>query len=541
MAALSTLLPGRRSRLSLAVGRWRLTVVESERVPGGVRPVRCGRRPLDPPAAPGQWPDLADALEEALGRAAGRPSETVDVALLRPLAFARIQRVPPVDGGDVLRLLVENHARYVPVEGSAVVDVQVLDGGDGGEREVLACAAQASLLEAVSGALADAGLRPGTVTAGPVAELAALTARCSGLDAGRCAVLLASGELPEVAVLRDGTVRRFCPLPPVATGEGAIDDGAALARALAPDEAGEPPEALHVPDHGSASILPAGTARSGSVPRRKRLELPTPLGDLDAAAVAALGVGHAPSGSPSLLTPDQRARRAAAARRRTGWTAAVAAVLLLAAAALHVWGARRHLAAVRDVRRSLRTAVDRAVKVKRGARRLTSILSTLERAHDSRIRWSRVLATLAERLPEEAHVTGLAREGERIIVSGRSGARPDSLAAALERGDAVAKATVMAETDAGEASAPRGGFRLALETARSRGARAPGPADEASDPGSGHRAPIPAAAAEVAPRRATAAARTAPPPGASPPPTGAGPEGRERRGRSTRAAGGEDR
>lgn len=437
--------PGLRPRLAVAVGRDRVTAVEY--VPGWSAPRirRVASRPVEPLEEHGAaWPHLARAFEELAETMEAQATVSIDVALLRPLCWAKVLRLPRMARGDVLPLLEQNVSRYFPVRGPAVVGARDAGrrGGDGEEqgRRVVACCASRQVTDAVCGAVEQAGLETGRVAAGPWAELEARLRLGSVPDGEPAGVFLGAEETPEVAVLQGGRPHALFLVSLDAQGR---DTGV---RTLVHGEEWEAPAPESIDEVPLAIDGGNGTSRGWKPARSSTGERLVPL---DPTAVAALGVGLLPPEGPFLESPEARRER----RKRQRWhilALAGAAVLLLCAAGLvHALGLQRELQAVADARAAIRPAVERTLQRRQDARFLGRLADDFARVERSRLLWSEVLAALAHHLPESSHLTSVVHDGSRTVLSVAGSDSAGTIAPALERAAAVRRVTGAGDPEAG--------------------------------------------------------------------------------------------
>lgn len=442
--------PTPRSRLAVAVGRERITAVEFAN--GWCAPAirRVASRPIQALAENGAaWPDLAAALEEFVDGTHGEARRPVDVALLRPLCWAKMLRLPPVKRRDLLPLLEENLSRYFPVTGPTVVGVRAAgrwgtDGGDGGRRVVASCAPR-HVVDAVRGAVETAGLQPGRMAAGPWAELEARLRLGSAPDEEPGALFLGSGPTAEVAVLQGRRPRMLCPVPPGDEGRGA---GARL-RPLVESGALPSMEDERFADVPLTVSEARGTGRGWKLSSTSTGEDVVPLGP---PATAALGVGHLPADGPFLERPEDRRRRKKKERWHTLAFAGAALLLLCAAGFVHTLGLQRELRAVAEARAAIRPAVERTLQQRKDARFLADLVEAFNRVERSRPLWSETLPALALHLPESFHLTSFVHDSSGSLLSV---AGPDSagvVASALEQAGEVEQVTGGGDRDAGGAA-----------------------------------------------------------------------------------------
>jgi Tfp pilus assembly protein PilN len=459
----------RGARFALAVAPDHLVVARLQRAGLTLRVAEVMECPLPPPGEDG-WPGLEEALRE-LATELGVPGGTVDVALLRRLAHAKVIPLPPVRRGELAALVRRNARRHFAVRDEPLVaDACRLPGPRTASLvPTVAACAPARVVEAVAAACAAAGFRVRTIVPGPVGLAEAVRSRLSLARRGRVAALTLGAQGTEMVLLDEGVPVRVQPLP---GGEGgtdatlhrlravlseAADDGRPVAAIVVCGSGGDARalrEAIHLDEHAGARLAWA----------REFEELP-------AEAVAALGAALAGPSAPRLLPPALAEARARRARWRTLALAAASAVVLLAAAGLHLWGVRRELDAVQGRRGEIAGAVARAREMRTNVDGVRARLESIAALEAEAAGWTREIAALAAALPDSAHLrtlavdstglrlAGLARSASAVVPALEAHPRFQrvSLAAPVrfEQGDAGERFDVVAQLQ----GAPRGGQR----------------------------------------------------------------------------------
>jgi hypothetical protein len=345
-------------------------------------------RALAPRAqGPVEWDDLRLGLVELKARL-GLRNPRAFVALLPPLAQARVVELPRLSASEYARVLTRDAARYfVTGRTPQLAAGQPLDVG-GSPTPVLAAAAPRDVIEAVVDAFEGAGWRIESIVPAEAAWLAAAGAA----RRGRTAILVDAGdaiEILHVAAGRLAALRRI-PSPSCTTDE--------VAGAL---------------------------AESGLTVQR--------LNDPEASAA----VGAWDASGPELLPERIHAARRQRATRLAMRLGAAALALLVASAGLDWWGARRELAAVVARRAALRGAVAAALAHQDTLDDLLARHDGLERAERSALRWSEVLADFSDYLPRDAYLAAFRGRGDSVGLEGIA-QRAAGVFAALQRAPRVA-------------------------------------------------------------------------------------------------------
>src|SRR4051812_46165488 len=176
------------------------------------RPAEVLSCPLAPPSDDG-WPELEEALRD-LARELAAARGTVDVALLRRLAHARVLPLPPVRRGELAALVRRGARRHFAVRDEALVAdaVRLPLPHTGSLAPALAACAPAALAETIAAACAAAGFRVGTMVPAAAALAAGVRALVPSARFGRTAVIACTAAGPELLVLVAGQPARIQPL-----------------------------------------------------------------------------------------------------------------------------------------------------------------------------------------------------------------------------------------------------------------------------------------------------------------------------------------
>jgi len=351
-------------------------------------------RPLSP-RVPGaaEWDDLRLGLIE-LKEQLGLERPRAFVALLPPLAQARVVELPRLTVAEYTRVLSRDAARYF-VTGR---DPQLAAGqpleSRGSPVRVLAATAPRDLIDAVVTALEASGWRVESIVPAAAAWLAAAGA-AAGAGRGRrdrVAIVVPAGDAIEVLHVEAG---RLASLRRIPGSSGSADDVTAA-----------------LTDLGSTV---------------QRLSDPT--------ASAAVGVWDAIG--PQLLPERCLVERRHRATRLGVRLSAAALVLVVAAAGLDWWGARRDLATVAARRASIRGDVAVALARQDTVDALLARHAGLARADREAQRWSEVLADFSQYLPRDAYLAAFRGRGDSVGLEGVA-QRAAAVFAALQRAPHVA-------------------------------------------------------------------------------------------------------
>jgi hypothetical protein len=166
---------------------------------------------------------------------------------------------------------------------------------------------------------------------------------------------------------------------------------------------------------GSARDLAAGLASFGISAVRADATNTSERPDALAARFAGGGAG------PVLRGEDSVAAERAGARKAAWVIAAAALVLFVASAAIELWGVRHQLAQVRAEREALRPQLATTMVGRTTVDATYRHLVTLNQIEAASPRWSSVIATLSQSVPEEAYLTAIRARQDSVIVDGLAG------------------------------------------------------------------------------------------------------------------------
>jgi Tfp pilus assembly protein PilN len=421
-----------RARVGIAVGAELLTAVELCQSWSGARPGRVWSWTLPSCADDKRQAALCAALDE-LADAFAAMEVSASIALLRPLAQAKVITTPPVGRRALEQLVQRNASRYFITGADATLATASPLGaamGRSSTRAVAVCAAEQTVAD-VAAAAAAGGIAVERITAAPLALREAIRALVPGTRRGTVAALVGGAGWAEALLVDDGVLRLALPLP-LAGLTDAESTARAASRLIADSEGcGARPTRLlllsgDVPrDEAAQLIVAAADAGVSPVP------VPASVTGLSADALAAFGAALAGGRTPSLATDTLRVERRRASLRRTASIYAVAATMLAVSAVAHLWSLEHRLDAVEASRRALAPALAPVMAERRtidAARSTLEALGTVERASQ---RWTGALAALARALPDSAYLLSLSTSGTTLQLTGLA-ASVHSVVAPLE-------------------------------------------------------------------------------------------------------------
>jgi len=201
-------------------------------------------------------------------------------------------------------------------------------------------------------------------------------------------------------------------------------------------------------DRGPLSVIPlVGPRRDpdgdvfsgGAFPL---LRLPPAVDGLDAAALAAFGATQCTADTPQVIPERIWQETARAERLRAVLLAAVAVVALTVAGVAHLWGLRRELAAVVEERQAHAQSVGTALVIAREIQSVRSRLEAVRQAESGVSRWSRVLVSVAQTLPDSAFLVAFTADSTGVRLDGVAPAAA-SAASALSRSPQLRDVTLV--------------------------------------------------------------------------------------------------
>lgn len=413
-------------RLGLCLAPGRVVAAAVHTGVRGARVLGTVSRAVEPPAPDGSWPALAEAVAEA-AHTLRVPAGPVSVALLPPLASARVVAVPPLPARELQALVQRAVRRYFLVvpDGALVVDAAVTAGAG---RAVVACASEGAVSGVVA-ALATAHRRVGALVPSCVALAAAAEALLPTSGAPVAVAVSVPGWI-ELVVAARGGVEFALDLSGLTPAAACAAMAPAAAPTASPNGDATPPDAdrptAGVPDPAARSAAHALTlgehadsllvALAGRVLPAVVLpaESPLRLAEVLAAAGSVLAAGQ----GPRLLPAPQRAAAAARARRCTVRLASGAVAAFVLAAAAHGWGMRRELEAARAGRRAIAGRVAQARAVRATAEAARASLGAVAELERGQAQWGATLAALGAALPDSAYLVSVALHGGQLRLSG---------------------------------------------------------------------------------------------------------------------------
>lgn len=366
----------RATRVGIALGTDRLLAALLRRSRRGWVVERSYERPLAPSeASAAEWPELTRALAE-LREEWGPDSGRAWIALLPPLVHVRRIELPPLREREARSVLARDASRYfLAATEPHVLGVASIGRGGASPASILAAAAPLRLVEAILDAAARGDWEVASLAPAHWAWLAAAKEVTPEMRHGTALVVVEQPAGTEILCLEGGELVRVRRLP---TGER----GRAVVRE----------------------------------PQANRIH------EVTADEAPALAAAFAPRVSAPQILPDRiHGARKRDVRRVVYRRIAAAVALLLAAAGLELWGMKRELDVVLERRQALRAQVDHAMAEREAILAVNDRLATLAELEATAPAWSALIATLAERLPRDAHLTALRGRADSLVLQGVAG------------------------------------------------------------------------------------------------------------------------
>ena len=410
---------GNGIRIGIALG-----AEEATGVVLGKRGAPCAKIPVSlGPVTKDVGAELSRAFSELKGeleRASGGPTTgaSVSVALLPPLADARLVPFPPMRKAEVEAVLGRDVARYfLGANRPRVVGVRIPRGngrrpeaGLGPSVSVLAVAAPLTLLEAARSALGFVGWRGVSFSA---AHGAWLESAAAVKGAQTTSVVAVVGPTAHVLRLEGKDV--------VAVRQLSASDSEGISVAAG----GGPGQTLVLADPQSFEKLRHALTRGGLTVLRD------PHGWPGAGESTA---GRAGLAALELVPPTLAGERAEKGKRTAVGLAIAAAVFILASLVAQLWGAHRELGAVQERRASIRSEVAPLLDARDSLAGLQTTVFSLEQLSRSSPVWTRSLVELAALLPQDTYLTGLFASGDTVEIEAAGGEAGEAIQLLSEAG-----------------------------------------------------------------------------------------------------------
>lgn len=329
-------------------------------------------------------------------RESGPRRAVLHVALLPPLVEVKHLVLPPLRRQELMAVLGRDAERFFVIGGAPLC----LAAERIGRLDVIAAAADAAVVERIYAEAERVGWAIGSVVPAHEAWIRSALAHAE-VRRGRARVVVVRPHGIELLTIHHSRltgVRRFGrPLRP--------SWGVELERAIAADT----PVIVIGPHDHAAEVTALLASRSNVVSKPTLLDRePSELAARRAVCRAVLDL------VPAVARRATERRVGRVARLMTG----VAAGLVAGSMLVEWWGTARELARVTAHRQRLAAEVAEAVAVRAALDAWGDRLAAIRGADERRVRWSGVLADVADHLPADAHLTSFRGAADSLIAQG---------------------------------------------------------------------------------------------------------------------------
>jgi hypothetical protein len=345
------------------------------------------------------------ALSDA-AKASGVDAPPTVIALLAPLAELRTISLPPLGDDDRNRFLSRNAGRYfVGARGAQVVgSLSPVVAKGAASAPVLAAAAAQQLVGALQAAATAAGLPLANVIPAESAWAAAACTIWPALARGKAGVVMTRDDRTDLLTLEDGELK-------------------AVRRFRGPADADEIVDALTTEAGGRVGVLgPASAARAMAAAltaRGARVVTPDAQWQSMSEHPEILAARFAPEATGlAIRTEESRETERVDIGRLAWWGVGLAAAVLVLAGVVNYLGAKRELASVQAARAAIRPQVEVTLVGRSSVETVYRQVAALARSSREAPRWSVLLASLAQQLPDAASLTAFRARGDSIFLDG---------------------------------------------------------------------------------------------------------------------------
>jgi hypothetical protein len=333
----------------------------------------------------------------------------VHVVVLPPLALGRRLSLPRLREAEYRQVLARDSFRYFATDRSPrVVGVLPLPGKNSSPVPIFAASTSARLVAAVEKTVSDLGCELASLDCAYASWTGAATSIWPSIVRSKSAIIVCQDDVTEI-IFSEGNgpeiVRRVSASAPV---EDLLD-------AIGMYSNGGPPRTCAILgstqryNEWGSTLSEAGVAVLPSTPTS------TLNGGTLSAMYAAAGIG--PGLYPERMYDESRAKSQHLARR----LGLVAAGLLIASAGLVLWGAKRELRTTVAERAAIRSDVSRALGLRSDISALDARSRLIETLRSNTPRWSAVLSSISQVLPDDAHLTSIQARADTVVLEGEAG------------------------------------------------------------------------------------------------------------------------
>lgn len=344
----------------------------------------------------------------------------VHVVLLPPLALGRRVSLPRLTESEYRQVLARDSFKYFPTDRAPhVVGALPLSRKRSSPVPIFAASTSARLADAVEKAINESGCELASLDCSYASWVGAATSMWPSLARSKSAIIVCQGDVTEI-IHSDGAhpemVRRL----------GANAPLERILHALGLDGSGGPPRACAILGSDERYYEWGSALSAAGISVRPS----TPTSTLDGGTLSAM---YAAAGSGPGLYPERMyaASRAASQRlaRRLG---VIAAALLVMSGGLALWGVKQELGAIVAERAAIRGEVSQALGLRSDIGALDARSTMIGSLRSTTPRWSAVLSSIAQALPEDAHLSSIRARGDTVVLEGVA-ARAAGVFEALQR------------------------------------------------------------------------------------------------------------
>lgn len=356
--------------------------------------------------------DQTEAISAALAdcpHLSGKNPTLVHVVVLPPLALGRRVSLPRLSDAEYRQVLSRDSFRYFATDRSPrVVGVLALSGKRSSPVPLFAASASARLVEAIQKAVSEVGCELASLDCAYASWIGAATSTWPSLGRSKSAVIVCQSDVTEIIYSDRGRpeiVRRVSANAPIAQ----ILDAIGMYSTGGPARACAILGSAERYNEWGAALSEAGVAVLPS----------TPTSTLEGGTLSAMyaAVGTGPGLYPEAMYAESRASSQRLARR----LGVIAAALLIVSGGLALWGVKRELRATVADRAAIQSDVSQALALKSDISSLDARSALIESLRSTAPRWSAVLSSIAQVLPDDAHLTSIRAHADTVVLEGAAG------------------------------------------------------------------------------------------------------------------------
>lgn len=330
----------------------------------------------------------------------------VHVVLLPPLALGRRVSLPRLSEAEYRQVLTRDFFRYFPTDRTPhVVGALPLNRARSSPVPIFAASTSARLADSVEASITEMGCELASLDCAYASWVGAATSMWPSLGRSKSAVIVCQDDVTEI-IYSDGVhpemVRRLSANAPLEQ----------LVAAIGADDNGGPPRACAILGSNERYYEWGSALSEAGVSVRPSTPTSTLGGGTLSAMYAAAGAG------PGLYPERMYAASRAASQRLARRLGMITAALLVVSGGLLLWGVKRELRATVAERAAIRNEVSEALGLRSDIGALDARSTMIGTLRSTAPRWSAVLSSIAEALPEDAHLTSIQARGDTVVLEG---------------------------------------------------------------------------------------------------------------------------